>query len=43
VPEPVLAGAIIRIIPVLLVIFVIVEFHPLNDMIAESDARAVGC
>ena len=34
---PVLAGAIIRIIPVLLVIFVIVEFHALNDVIAEPD------
>ena len=33
-----LAGTIIRIIPVLLVIFVIVEFHALNDMIAEPDA-----
>ena len=32
------AGTIIRIIPVLLVIFVIVEFHALNDMIAEPDA-----
>ena len=36
---PVLAGTIIRIIPVLLVIFVIVEFHALNDMIAEPDAE----
>ena len=38
VPDPVLAGTIIRIIPVLLVIFVIIEFHALNDMIAEPDA-----
>ena len=36
---PVSAGTIIRIIPVLLVIFVIVEFHALNDMIAEPDAE----
>ena len=32
-----LAGAIIGIIPILLVIFVIVEFQALDDMIAESD------
>jgi len=34
----VLAGAIIGIIPIFLVGFVIVEFHALNDMIAEADA-----
>ena len=32
-----LASTIIRIIPVLLVILVIVEFHALNDVIAEPD------
>ena len=32
-----LAGAIIGIIPILLVVFVIVEFHALNDMIVKPD------
>ena len=32
-----LAGTIICIIPVLVMIFVIVEFHALNDMIPEPD------
>jgi len=32
-----LAGTIIRIIPVLRVIFVIVKFHTLDDVIAEPD------
>ena len=31
------AGAIIGIIPILFVIYVIVEFQALNDMIAEPD------
>src|SRR6516162_8302080 len=47
-----LARTIVGIIPMLLVIFMIVEFHALNDMIAESDtdisvrlyvARRCGC
>ena len=33
-----LAGTIIRIIPIPFVIFVIVEFHALNDVIAEPNA-----
>lgn len=36
-PSP-LASAIVGIVPVLLVDFVIVKFHALNDMIAEPDA-----
>jgi hypothetical protein len=34
----VLAGTIIGIIPIPFVIFVIIEFHALNDVIAEPDA-----
>ena len=33
--RPLLAGTIIGIIPILLVAFVIIEFHALNDVIAE--------
>jgi len=32
-----LAGTIIGIIPISFVIFVIIEFHALNDVIAEPD------
>jgi len=34
---PALAGTVIGIMPIPFVIFVIVEFHALNDVIAEPD------